>query len=69
MGKFLTDKERLALRRAHRSASQQRFADRIKTILLLDADWKSGKIYIILDNAWYYKGDKIQNCVPPVFPN
>ena len=44
MGKFLTDKERLALRQAHRSESQQRFADRIKAILLLDADWAVASI-------------------------
>lgn len=44
MAKFLTSKQRLELRQAHRAESQQRFADRIKAILLLDAGWPVAKI-------------------------
>jgi transposase len=39
MGTFLNKKERFELLKAHRCESRQRFADRIKAVLLLDAEW------------------------------
>ncbi len=44
MGEFLTTKQRVELQRAHRVESSRRFADRIKTILLLDSGWSTEKI-------------------------
>jgi transposase len=44
MGEFLTTKQRTELQLAHRAESSRRFADRIKTILLLDAGWPAEKI-------------------------
>lgn len=44
MGKLLTSKQRLELHQAHRAEREQRFADRIKTILLVDAGWPVEKI-------------------------
>jgi len=44
MGKFLTTKQRQNLERAHRRESSLRYGDRIKTILLLDADWPASQI-------------------------
>ena len=44
MGKFLSEKEREELRFAHRVENMRRYADRIKTLLLLDAGWSQAKI-------------------------
>lgn len=44
MGISLTPKQRTELLEAHRSESRQRFADRIKAILLLDSGWPVSKI-------------------------
>jgi len=44
MGKFLTKKERQQLIQAHRQERNLRYGDRIKVILLLDANWPVSKI-------------------------
>ena len=44
MGIFLTNKQRKELECAHREESSSRYADRIKTILLLDSGWEVQKI-------------------------
>ena len=44
MGALLTNKERLKLVKSHKKESKQRYADRIKAILLLDSHWPTTKI-------------------------
>ena len=44
MGALLSHKERLKLIKTHKKESKQRYADRIKTILLLDSEWPTIKI-------------------------
>lgn len=44
MGQFLSKKERLKLVKAHKQESKQRYADRIKAIILLDSNWSISKI-------------------------
>lgn len=44
MGKFLTNKERQHLIEAHRLERNLRYGDRIKAILLLDANWQVSDI-------------------------
>ena len=44
MGNFLSKKQRQDLGQAHRIETSQRYADRIKAILLLDADWPASQI-------------------------
>jgi len=44
MGQFLSKKERLKLLKAHKQESKQRYADRIKAIILLDSNWSAFKI-------------------------
>jgi transposase len=44
MGALLSAKERLKLIKTHKKESKQRYADRIKTILLLDSNWPIIKI-------------------------
>ena len=40
----LTERERRELRQLHRQESCRRFADRIKTVLLLDSGWSYAQI-------------------------
>ena len=53
MGRFLTKKQRLELREAHRVERNSRHSDRIKAVLLLDADWPVSKISeaLLLDGS------------------
>ncbi len=44
MGKFLSKKQRMDLERSHKVESLSRYADRIKTVLLLDSNWEVKKI-------------------------
>ena len=44
MGEFLTAKQRRELQLAHRLESRQRFADRIKAVVLLDSGWPVSKV-------------------------
>jgi len=44
MNKFLTSKQRVELERSHKAESLSRYADRIKALLLLDANWEVKKI-------------------------
>ena len=45
---FLSDKEEMELRRAHKQSKEKRIADRIKTILLLNKGYSYGEISTIL---------------------
>lgn len=60
MGNFLSVKERASLRELHRRESNLRHGDRIKTILLLDANWPASKIAeaLLLDKSTVYEYQK-----------
>lgn len=48
MGKFLTSRQIKELKFVHRMEDKAKYADRVKTVLLLDAGWSAAKIAEVL---------------------
>lgn len=57
MQAFLSQTERSILREAHLASRSKRYADRIKTILLLDKGWPPSEIAdaLIIDESTIYR--------------